>query len=300
MRHGRFAEAWRISDAILTTRSIADFDKPGVPPHFRPVWSGGPLAGRSVLVRCYHGLGDTIQFIRLTARLKAMGCTVAVQAQPELLPLLAGMPEIDRLVPLDWLTPDPAHEVAIEVMELAHALRITEADLPGRIPYLTAPAPRYLPEDGRLRVGLVWSAGPWDPRRSMDVKQLHSLASITRAAFFSLQRGGAEAALAEEAVLRVENPAERSMDIMDTAGLIAGLDLIISVDTMVAHLAGAMGRPVWLLLHHDPDWRWMEGRADSPWYPTMRLFRQASPGDWESPTAEMRELLADPNFSLSG
>jgi hypothetical protein len=291
MRRGRFAEAWRISDAVLAARSAAEADKSGVPAHRRYVWTGAPLAERSVLVRCYHGLGDTIQFIRLSARLKAMGCMVAVQAQPELLPLLAGMKEIDRLVQLDWTTPDPPHDVAIEVMELAHALRITEADLPGPMPYLTAPELPGSPPDSRLRVGLAWSAGMWDPRRSLGLEQLRSLVSVPNAAFFSLQRGGAEAALADETVLKVENPADRSMDIMDTAALIARLDLVISVDTMVAHLAGAMGRPVWLLLHDDPDWRWMQGRADSPWYPTMRLFRQPAPGDWETVVAEIRELL---------
>jgi ADP-heptose:LPS heptosyltransferase len=292
MRRGRFAEAWRVSDKVLAARPSAEADKPGVPAHLRHVWTGAPLSGRSILVRCYHGLGDTIQFIRLTLQLKSMGCSVAVQAQPALMRLLSALPQIDRLVPLDWATPDPPHDIAVEVMELAHALRIAEADLPGPIPYLTAPETRRLVDDGRVKIGLAWSAGSWDACRSMALEQLRPLASVAGAAFFSLQRGGAEAALAEEPVLQVENPGDRSLDILDTAALIASLDLIVSVDTMVAHLAGAMARPVWLLLHHDADWRWMRDRADSPWYPTMRLFRQPSPGDWETPVEEIRSALA--------
>ncbi|MDB5392771.1 MAG: hypothetical protein JWM91_277 [Rhodospirillales bacterium] len=299
MRLGRYAEAWRISDRVLAARSRSEVDRAGTPPHERYVWTGADLAGKSVLVRCYHGLGDTIQFVRLTANLRAIGCSVAVQAQPELLPLLRSLPEIDRLIPLDWATPDPPHEVAVEVMELLHALRIMPADLPGRIPYLMPPAPRVVkrwaavPHDGRMRIGLAWAAGSWDVRRSIAIDQLRPLATLRNAAFFSLQRGGAEALLADETELRFENPADRSMDLMDTAALIATLDLVIAVDSMVAHLTGAMGCPVWLLLHHEADWRWMAGRADSPWYPTMRLFRQSRPGDWATPVSQILALLKD-------
>jgi hypothetical protein len=299
MRRGRFAEAWRISDRVLAARSRAQADRAGIPAHLRYVWTGERLAERTVLVRCYHGLGDTLQFIRLTANLRTLGCIVMVQAQAELLPLLQTMPEIDRLFPLDGSSADPEHQVAIEVMELPHALRLMPEDLPGRIPYVAVPTPSVarrwagVPPDGRVRIGLAWTAGAWDMRRSIAIRQLRPLAAFENAAFFSLQRGGAETALELETVLHFENPHDRSMGVMDTAALIAGLDLVVTVDTMVAHLAGALGKCVWLLLPYHADWRWAGDREDSLWYPTMRLFRQPVPGDWVTPIARVATLLKE-------
>jgi hypothetical protein len=298
MRRGRFAEAWDISDRVLAARSPRDADRPFIPPHQRFVWTGEALAGKIVLLRCYHGLGDTLQFIRFAARLKALGCAVIVQAQPALLPLLETVAGIDSLTPLDRRTPDPSHEVALEIMETAHALRIAEVDLSGAMPYLTASESLVAERTGRMRadgnprVGIAWTAGDWDKRRTAPLSALDPLQDLRSVTFYSLQRGGPEAALNQGAGPTVVNPDDRSCDILATAALIANLDLVITVDTMVAHLAGGMGRSVWLLLQHDADWRWMIDRDDSPWYPTMRLFRQPRPGDWTAPIARIAELLA--------
>jgi hypothetical protein len=295
---GQYEEAWRISDRVLAARPHGEADRAGVPAHERFVWTGGAAAGKTVLVRCYHGLGDTIQFIRFAERLDALGCEVAVQAQPALVPLLSQVRGIRTLLPLDWTTQDPPHDLAIEIMETAHALRVTLADLPGRNPYIEASAPLVaeraagMPRDGRLRVGIAWAAGDWDERRTVPLAALQPLAALP-VHYFSVQRGEAEAELNRGIGPFVANPDEHSPDVAATAALIANLDLVITVDTMVAHLAGAMGRPVWLLLHCDADWRWLIDREDSPWYPTMRLFRQQQPGDWKSPVDRVTGLLSN-------
>ncbi len=280
MLRGDFESAWRIGDAVLAAR--AGRDCTGLPHHLRWIWDGTPLAGRRVLVRCYHGLGDTLQFIRLAPLLKRICPLVTVEAQPELLPLLASMQGIGLLMPLDGAV--PPHDVAVELMELPHALRLTLAAVPAEVPYLAAPPARVeaardrlAAAEGRLKVGLVWTAGAWRPERSVPLEQLIQLNALPNIALYNLQRGPA---LAGAAMLRFATREGESDDILETAALVTHLDLIVTVDTMVAHLAGALGRPVWTLLHHEADWRWMLGREDSPWYPPMRLFRQPSAGAW--------------------
>ena len=283
MRRGEFAAAWRVSDAVL--RGRAGMSCAHWPRHEQWVWNGEPVEGRRVLVRCYHGLGDTLQFIRYTARLRAVAREVIVWAQPELIPLLSTARGIDRLLPLHDGAPEAEFDVDVEVMELAHLFRDTPGTLPSEVPYLHAePAP--LPRDGTLAVGLVWKAGDWDERRSVPAHLLAPLADVPGVAIHVLQRGGGLA----------ERPAgfgtdSGSDDVLETARVMRALDLVISVDSMPAHLAGALGVPVWTLLHADPDWRWMDGRDDSPWYPTMRLFRQPRPGDWRSVVARVAAEL---------
>jgi hypothetical protein len=281
MRSGRWEEAWRLSDAALAARGgRRDWTQPR---HLQPVWDGTPLAGRSVLVRCYHGLGDTIQFARLLAPLQRIAAKVVLWAQPSLLPLLATLRPTPCLLPLHDGTPDIACDIDIEIMELAHALRITPDTLPGTPPYLNPPAPP--PQWGhRHQVGLVWRAGDWDARRSVPLALLRPLAAMPGIALRILQRGPGLA----------ERPAGFGIDIgtddiLEAATRMRGLDLVISVDSMPAHLAGALGVPVWLLLARQADWRWMQGRADSPWYPSMRLFRQTHEGAWELPVARLLE-----------
>ncbi|HEX2202223.1 MAG TPA: glycosyltransferase family 9 protein [Longimicrobium sp.] len=283
MRRGDFAAAWAVSDRVLATRGGAPCWH--LPRHEQWVWDGTPLEGRRVLVRCYHGLGDTLQFVRYAPLLKAVAAEVAVWAQPALLPLLRTARGIDRLLPLHDGVPEVEHDVDVEVMELPHVFRSTVETLPAAVPYLHAdPAP--LPRDGRLAVGLVWRAGDWDDRRSVPAALLAPLAELPGVALHLLQRGPALAG--RPAGLGAVSGSD---DVGEAARVMRALDLVVTVDSMPAHLAGALGVPVWTLLHADPDWRWMEGRDDSPWYPTMRLFRQPRPGDWGSAIARVAAEL---------
>jgi len=291
MQCGDFARAWEISDACLQARLMA-----GVPPHVGPrhlqhIWDGTPLADMRVLVRCYHGLGDTIQFIRFAAPLRKIARQVVVWAQPPLRPLLATAPGVDHVLPLHDGTPDVDFDCDIEIMELAHALRADEQSISCSVPYIFVGRQRsLLPKmRGELAVGLVWRSGDWDERRSIPIDPLSALSHLSGVRLFSLQCG-----LAAAEASRIPAQDFASSDVKRTASILRRLDLLISVDTFAAHLAGALGVRVWLLLQADCDWRWMQHRADTPWYPTMRLFRQPSPGDWpaviEQVIAALRQL----------
>lgn len=283
---GDHERAWALSDAVLARRDPGEFNRPWTPYHTRCVWNGTPLEGRRVLVRCYHGLGDTLQFIRYAAVLGARGCSVLVEAQPELLPLLRGHPAVGRAVPLgegdgmEW-------DADVESMELFHACRRGPEAV--AVPYLdpgdAAPAP-LPPPDGRLRVGLVWRSGDWDRRRSLTPAELAPVLAVQGVEFLGLQRGQDDEEM--PAALRDAS----SADIATLAATIRRLDLVLTVDTMVAHLAGALGVPTWTLLHAEADWRWGWPGARTPWYPTMRLFRQPSPGLWSVPVADVARRLS--------
>ena len=284
MRRGDFTAAWEVSDAVLASR--AGVPCWHLPRHEQYVWDGTPLDGRRVLVRCYHGLGDTLQFIRYAPLLRSIAAGTTFWAQPALIPLLRTVPGIGRLEPLHDGAYEREYDVDVEVMELSHVFRGTPDTLPAAVPYLHVdPAP--LPRDGRLAVGLAWRAGDWDERRSIPIDLLRPLAEIPGVAIHVLQRGSA---------LR-ERPADfgtdsGSDDPLEAARVMRALDLVVTVDSMPAHLAGALGVPVWTLLHAEPDWRWMDDREDSPWYPTMRLVRQERAGDWESVIARVAREIA--------
>jgi hypothetical protein len=285
MRRGEFEAAWEIGDAALRAR--AGVPCWHLPRHLQYVWDGTPLGGKRVLVRCYHGLGDTIQFIRYAPLVKAVASEVIVWAQPALLPLLRGVRGVDRLVPLHDGVPDVEYDVDVEIMELPHVFRTTLRTLPAEIPYLhVEPAP--LPRDGRLAVGVVWASGDWDgQRRSVPFPLLAPLARVPGVALHVLQRGPALADWREGF-----GTVTGSDSALEAARVVRALDLVISVDTMPVHLAGALGLPVWVLVHSDADWRWMRGRDDSPWYPTARIFRQQRPGEWELVIARVAAELA--------
>ena len=272
MRAGNFQRAWRVSDEVLRTRRGQSAD--ALPRHFQWIWNGDSLDGKRVLIRCYHGLGDTIQFIRYAALVRAIASHVSVWAQPALIPLLQTVRGIDELLPLHDGAPEVDFDVEVESMELPHVLRSTVATLPNQVPYLHV-EPAVLPADRNLRVGLVWRCGDWAPERSIPVELLLPLAGIPDVTLHLLQIGSA----------LDERPTgfgvlSGNEDILKAAKTIAALDLVISIDSMPVHLAGALGVPTWTLLQHECDWRWMVGREDSPWYPTMRLFRQQHAGDW--------------------
>jgi hypothetical protein len=288
MRRGEWPEAWRVADAVLRARGGARGWY--APRHLQAVWDGSPIVGRCVLIRCYHGLGDTIQFIRFAPRVGELAAAVTVWAQPALIPLLGTMAGVGRLLPLHNGTPEAEYDVDIELMELPHVLRTSLATLPAEVPYLhpprrARPVPVVRPPGG-LAVGVAWQAGDWEPRRSIPFALLRPLAEIPGVALHILQRGRA----LEECPPGFGVP-WGSDDILEAADAMRALDLVVTVDSMPAHLAGALGCPVWTLLAHEADWRWMEGRDDSPWYPTMRLFRQPRPGAWDEVIARVCAAL---------
>ena len=281
-RSGDFEAAWCASDRIRQRHAFR-LDST-LPRHVQQVWQGGTLADRRVLVRCYHGLGDTIQFIRYASLLRRIARRVIVWAQQPLLPLLRGVEGIDRLLPLHDGTPDVEYDVDIEVMELPYAFRTTLATIPNRVPYLNA-LPIALGGRGP-RVGIVWRAGDWDARRSIPYELIATMFDDARVSWYALQLdpGSAE-----------RHPRLRALGtrgLLRTARAMCAMNLVISIDSMTAHLAGALGVPVWTLLPHDADWRWLEQRSDSPWYPTMRLFRQRHPGSWMPLIDELRTALS--------
>jgi hypothetical protein len=295
MQCGDFARAWEISDAYLRARRAAGMPPHTGPRHLQHIWDGRDLTDKRVLVRCYHGLGDTIQFVRFAAPLRKMAREVVIWAQPPLLPLLATAPSVDRVLPLHDGTPEVAFDCDIEIMELAHALRVDEQSITCTVPYVLddGQQARLSTVPGQLAVGLVWRAGDWDERRSIPVNLLSALSHVSGVRLLSLQCGPAAAEAS-----RIPAQDVASSDVERTAATLRHLDLLISVDTFAAHLAGALGVRVWLLLHSDCDWRWMQHRTDTPWYPTMRLFRQRSAGDWPGLVEEVTATLAQ--FSRDG
>ena len=274
MRCGNFEEAWKYSDADLKARAGKRCWH--LPRHYQYIWNGDSLEGKKVLIRCYHGLGDTIQFIRFAPMVKKVAKEVIVWAQPKLIPLLETMEDIDRLLPLHNGTPEVEYDVDVETMELPHIFRTTLETLPATVPYLHVEPLPILPKNNQLTVGLVWRGGDWDERRNIPFQTLLSLANIPNIQFIILQADAAGAGWHEGFGINVSDKS-----FMEHARIFKGLDLLISVDSMPAHLAGALGVPVWNLLQTKADWRWMNDREDSPWYPTMRLFRQEKEGDWE-------------------
>jgi hypothetical protein len=287
IRAGDFERAWQISDSSLCAcREPAESKHRGERHHQR-IWRGESLAGKRVLVRCYHGLGDTIQFIRFAKPLREIASEVIVWCQPELIPLLRNVAGVDSVLPLHNGTPGVAYDVDIEIMELAHALRADSRLISDGVPYLSRRSrPKQRASQACLSVGLIWEAGNWDRRRCVPPHLLGLLASQTRVSLFSLQQGPAR-----RAAQSIPAQDIATSDIESLADVILELDLIITVDTMVAHLAGALGTPVWTMLHADCDWRWPAQGGESVWYPTMKLFHQRSAGDWTNVIEEMAEGL---------
>jgi hypothetical protein len=281
MRGSDLQHAWDISDRYLQEYCRSGPAKHTGERHFQRIWRGERLENRRVLVRCYHGLGDTIQFVRFAKPLRETARKVLIWVQPELLELLRGVEGIDSLHPLHDGTPDVDYDVDIEIMELAHALRVTPEVIARRVPYLHVGQSLSRPstqskQGSRVSVGLVWQAGNWDRRRCVPPRVLKRLNAIPGIRLYSLQQGPGRAMA--DAI-----PAEdiAAPDLRSLAATIMSLDLILTIDTMVAHLAGALGVPVWTMLHTDCDWRWPTAGRQSIWYPTMKLFHQPSSGDWE-------------------
>ena len=255
-------------------------------------WIGPSFSGKTLLIYSEQGLGDTLQFIRYMPAVKARGGTVIVATFESLIKLLDNCHGIDELVGLTIdLKSKLDYDLSLPIMSLPHIFNTTLETIPADVPYLHADFQKQAKWRGKLvqngfKVGLVWKGNPShsnDRRRSLSLDCLTAITGIPGIQFYSLQKG--DVTPAEEELLMQMNCIDignQFEDFSDTAGAIMNLDLIISVDTSVVHLAGALGRKVWTLLPFSPDWRWMLNRDDSPWYPTMRLFRQTQRGNWDS------------------
>lgn len=255
----------------------------------QPPWQGEPLTGKTILIHAEQGFGDTLQFCRYLPFLAASASQVVFECHPQLTALMETLSPGITIVAMGQ--PLPPFDCHLPLMSLPRLFGTTLETIPASMPYLQPPAGRLpfwqsvLPDTGRPRVGLCWAGKAYpDPGRSIPAAMLAPLATGTAASFVSLQVGEGSA----QPAINLLDLTMLVQDFSDTAALLAQLDLVISIDTAVAHLAGALGVETWLLLPAAPDWRWLLKRADSPWYPTMRLFRQQQPGNW----AELLERVA--------
>jgi tetratricopeptide (TPR) repeat protein len=267
----------------------------------RPRWNGEPLAGKTILLHCEQGLGDTLQFIRYAQYAKNLGATVLCEVQKPLVRLLANTPGIDRL--LEEGSELPPHDYQIPLMSMAQVLGIP----PQQQPYLFAAAERLAFWKERIgqipgfKIGIAWqgaSVFKYDWLRSIPLAQFAPLARLPGHTLISLQKfeGVDQIAANRETVPVVELKPEIDAEagpFMDTAAIMKHLELVVTSDTAIAHLAGGLGVPIWLATAYAPDWRWMTGREDSPWYPTMRVFRQTKVGVWEDVFERMARELND-------
>jgi tetratricopeptide (TPR) repeat protein len=297
LRRG-FAEfewRWRTPDA--------DPRRPRLP---GPVWLGGDdVRGKTMLLHGEQGVGDSIQFVRYVPMVEALGAKVMLAVHHEIKSLLAGAFNVPVRADGEML---PPYDLRCPLLSLPLALGTELNTIPAEVPYLHAPPDRVgqwrarlAPRSG-VRVGLAWSGNPThknDANRSIALAALAPLLAVPGVTFVSLQKDPRPAdrdELARHA--KIPDIGNELGDFADTAAVIEQLDLVITVDTAVAHLAGALGKSVWILLPFSPDWRWMLGRDDSPWYPTARLFRQPATGDWGSvvsrAVAELGGVVAGP------
>ncbi|MCW3476014.1 tetratricopeptide repeat protein [Limobrevibacterium gyesilva] len=257
-------------------------------------WDGGPLEGRRLLVRAEQGLGDAIQFARYLPLLAAQGAVVLLACAPPLIALLQTLPGVAAVVAKDAAL--PPYDLWVDQMSLPRLIGTRLDSVPAPQGYLAA-APERIAAWEPMRphrplVGLVWAGNPAhanDARRSMPTEALAPIVAVPGIDWMNLQIGGRGVELAIRH--RLPTPPPGLTDLAETAALVTTLDLVIAVDTAVAHLAGALGKPVWIMLPFAPDWRWMTGRSDSPWYASARLFRQDRPGDWAGVTARVATAL---------
>jgi Tfp pilus assembly protein PilF len=281
---------WRKKSVIAANRNFP-----------QPMWRGEPIAGGTILIHSEQGLGDAIQFCRYVPLVAARGAQVIFEVQKPLQALMASLGDAAQVVPKG--SPLPTFDLHCPLLSLPGVFGTRIETIPSTAGYLSAPAQHVMAWQSRLEgkrhphVGLVWSGNPGherDRERSIDLRAflplLESLAA--NATFVSLQKD----VRPEDAIVLKERTGIFDLgntlaDFSDTAALISQLDLVISVDTSVAHLAGALGKPVWILLTYFPDWRWLLGRDESPWYPAARLFRQDKSRTWDGVIARVRQAL---------
>lgn len=288
---GEFAEGWAAYESRLQLglSSIGPLDVA------QPRWTAEALEGRVIFLYGEQGLGDTLQFARYAPLVAKRGGRVVLEVPAPLVGLMRRMPGLAEVIPTG--TPPAKFDLHCPLLSLPHVFGTRIESIPASVPYLTADPLLIaawrdrIPQDGK-RVGLVWSGNPRpdqpsaafvDRRRSLPLQRFAPFAAVPGIRWISLQKGPPASQL-ESAPrgLQILDPMDAVEDFADTAALLAHLDLVITVDTSVAHLAGAVGKPVWMLSRHDACWRWLRDRSDSPWYPTMRIYRQPRPGDWDT------------------
>lgn len=295
---GDFARGWPAYEVRWKCKH-----RPPLPAVPQAHWDGTPLEGRTILLHAEQGLGDTLQFIRYAPLVGARGGRVVVQCQAPLVRLLSRCRGIDQLVGRGEPLPD--FDVHAPLLSLPRLLGTTSETIPADVPYLHADP--ELVADWRqalapvrgFRVGIAWQGSvrnAWDRHRSVGLADFEPLARIDSVHLISLQKGPGSEQVRDlggrfPVVSLSEQIDSTAGAFMDTAAIIRNLDLVISVDTSVAHLAGGLGAPAWIALPYTPDWRWQLGRDDSPWYPSVRLFRQSAPGDWDAVFTRMAEGL---------
>jgi len=295
LMNGRFARGW----AEYEWRWRANLTFLATPRELsQPRWDGKPLEGKTILLHAEQGFGDTMQFVRYVPMVAAMGGRIIVEVQRDLVRLVRRAFGAEKVIAAG--DPLPRFDRHCPLLSLPLAFATDLNSIPAKIPYLfadPAAASRWKERvdalGADLKVGLVWAGNPknrLDNKRSIPIEQIYQLVRALGARFFSLQKNAGN--LAWPADVSVMDWTSELRDFDDTAALVANLDLIISVDTAVAHLAGAMGKTTWIMIPYVPDWRWLLGHADSPWYPTMRIFRQSMRGDWGTVVEEVRAALA--------
>jgi tetratricopeptide (TPR) repeat protein len=289
---GQFREGWREYDWRL---KLAELGKdrhvfPG------PVWDGSEPAGRTLLIYAEQGLGDALQFGRYLTLLADAGARCIVHCRDALRPLLASVRGVAEVVSGSEAL--PAYAAHLALLSLPRVLGTTLDTIPARVPYMAAPGARreaaraLLDTHSGLKVGLCWAGSGMHPRdRSCPLATLSVLFDVPGISWFSLQQGDATAEIASTPGARHMIPLPATAPLAETAALIAELELVITVDTSIAHLAGALGKQAWVMLRFAPDWRWLLDREDSPWYPTLRLFRQPRPRDWPSVATRLGNAL---------
>ncbi len=267
-----------------------------------PLWDGSPLEGKTILLHAEQGLGDTIQFIRYARRIQQMGPhQVIVECQPALVPLLKCCQGIDLLIPRGEVL--PGFDAHAPLMSLPRILKTSLQDIPSETHYLKAKAElvvhwkQVLEPIREVRVGIVWQGSalhPKDKIRSISLRHFEGLSQLPGVKLLSLQKGLGTEQLAEVGFSPMDFSGKMDQaagPFMDTAAILENLDLVIACDSAIVHLAGALGVPTWIVLNTQPDWRWMIDRNDSPWYPSVRLFRQSQPKDWAEVFLRIQQSL---------
>ena len=292
---GQLDEGWREYEWRWKCRGVEE------PMHNRPRWTGEPLAGRTVLLQGEQGFGDILQFIRYAELVKRQGAIVIVECPPPVKSLLAPCSWIDRVVTAGERLPD--FDFHLPLMSLPAMFRTSLADIPATIPYLSADPmaverwKNELAGDRGFKIGIAWQGDTRNPRdtfRSFPLELFEPIAAIEGVSLYSLQMGsGREQLDGANGRWPITDLGDRLGDFANTAAIVQNLDLVITCCSAPAHVAGALSVPVWVPLTSVPDWRWMLNRDDSPWYPTMRLFRQSRLGDWSTVFERMRQALRE-------